>query len=148
MEYIFCNLNALQSHSEQARVGVCVWQSEWTSIFCVFVHAFFGCNICTGEGVFMWGRLWVCVCAGSWFKCMFAPIHTVYTRLQFQVRVRFIAVKYSVTTTNYNTDCVISRQSCNYSAGSYLKPYTLNFLLPGADSLTAYQTHQFTRLCL
>lgn len=101
-----------------------------------------------GEGVFMCGCLWVGVCAEIWFKCMFAPIHTVYSRLQFQVRVRFIAVKYSVTTTNYNTECVILRHSCNYSAGSYLKQYTLNFLLPGADSLTVYQTHQFTLLCL
>lgn len=61
----------------------------------------------------------MCMYVGIWFKCMFAPIHTVYSRLQFQVRVRFIAVKYSVTTTNYNTDYMILQQSCNYSAGSY-----------------------------
>lgn len=63
---------------------------------------------------------------------------------QFQFRARFIAVKYSVTTTNYNSGYMNLRQSCNYRARAYLKPYTLNFLLPGADCLTAYQMHHFS----
>lgn len=72
----------------------------------------------------------VSVCVGSRLICMFAPIHTVYSRLQFQVRVRFIAVKYSVTTTNYNTGYMILWHSSNYSAGSFLTLYALNSLLP------------------
>lgn len=81
--------------------------------FLLLTH-FLGAMLRGGESVFICGRMWVCVSAErSVLKCMFAPIHTVYSGLQFRVRVRFIAVKYSVTTTNCNTDCAIVQQSCN-----------------------------------
>lgn len=123
-----CTVNRLRNG---VCLCLCVWQCDGTNIFCVLVHEFMGCNVCVAEGVSLCGCLWVGVVI--WFKCMFAQIHTVYSRLQFQIRVMFIVVKYSVTTANYNTDCMISWQSCNYSAGTYLKLYPLNCLLPGGD---------------
>lgn len=105
--------------------------------------------LCMNTLVVMYGGGRVCgyVCVEIWLKGMFAQIHTVYSRLQFQVRVRFI-VKYSVTTSNYITDCLILWQSCNYSTGFYLKQYTLNCLLPGGEFNTVSNTPIYSSVSL